>query len=103
LVYAGDQQVYLELKWEHKLILSLILYSLFITNVVLFYRVLAADGLLGGDRARPDGTSRGDDTTNSRGNNQLDEAAIEDDEDELMDEEEDVEQAKGTDLYFLIF
>uniref|UniRef100_A0A914IC92 TLC domain-containing protein n=1 Tax=Globodera rostochiensis TaxID=31243 RepID=A0A914IC92_GLORO len=42
-----------ELEWYLQVINSLLAYSLFVTNFILCYRVLAADGILGKGRARP--------------------------------------------------
>ena len=39
-------------QWHLQVINSLLVFSLTTTNCVLFYRVLAADGLLGANRAR---------------------------------------------------
>lgn len=44
-----------EVDWPYQVINSLVVFSLTTTNCVLFYRILAADGLLGMSRTRGDG------------------------------------------------
>jgi hypothetical protein len=63
---------------------SLVIYSLFITNVVLFYRVLAADGLLGQQRSRASASGSGRDATvrSQPGDEENDDVPIENDEEE---------------------
>uniref|UniRef100_A0A914HET2 TLC domain-containing protein n=1 Tax=Globodera rostochiensis TaxID=31243 RepID=A0A914HET2_GLORO len=47
-----SQYINWELAWHLQVVNSLVIYSLGLTNFVLCYRVLAADGLLGKSRAR---------------------------------------------------
>uniref|UniRef100_A0A1I7ZUM8 TLC domain-containing protein n=1 Tax=Steinernema glaseri TaxID=37863 RepID=A0A1I7ZUM8_9BILA len=72
------------MKWYITLVTAIVIYSLAVTNTILCYRVMAADGLLGKKRRR------------SRPSKPTDEEVDADDEDEEDDTDDDLESGRRT-------